>query len=106
MSISPTSYAQLFCKKVSYEAFLYLHFRFELFWRKKKYSNSLDSVVGELSDLSGDERGHRTRSTIAVTLWSVVFGVAKTTEDLESMKSTMRKSLTVFYAFFLFYKTL
>ncbi len=39
MSISPTFYGRLFCTKVSRQACLYLHFRFELFlaqeyWRK------------------------------------------------------------------------
>jgi hypothetical protein len=39
VSISPTFYARLFCTKVLRQAFLYLHFRFELFlaqeyWRK------------------------------------------------------------------------
>ena len=52
---------------------------------KVKYSNSLNSVVGELSDLSGDKRGHRTGSSVSVALWSIVFGVAKSTEDLESI---------------------
>ncbi len=34
VSISPTFLVRLFCTKVLYTAFLYLRFRFVLFWRK------------------------------------------------------------------------
>ncbi len=32
VSISPTIYMRLFCTKVLCKAYLYQHFRFELFW--------------------------------------------------------------------------
>ncbi len=41
VSISPTFFARLFRTKVSLEAFLCLHFRFELFWRKNIGANVL-----------------------------------------------------------------
>ncbi len=41
VSISPTFYSSLFCTKVLQEAFLYLQFRFELFWWKNIGTNAL-----------------------------------------------------------------
>ncbi len=41
VSISPTFHTRLFCTKVSHEAFLSLHLRFELFWRKIIGTNAL-----------------------------------------------------------------
>jgi hypothetical protein len=52
VSISPTLYAWIFHTKVSREAFLYLDFRFVLFWRKnigaKAASNMLVKLTHEV----------------------------------------------------------
>jgi hypothetical protein len=39
--ISPTFFARLFCTKVLLAAFLYLHFRFEIFGKKNIGANAL-----------------------------------------------------------------
>ncbi len=41
VSISPTFYVRLFCTKVSHKAFLYLHFRIDLFLAKNIGANAL-----------------------------------------------------------------
>ncbi len=41
VSISPTFYVRHFRTKVLHKAFLFLHFRFDLFWRKNIGANAL-----------------------------------------------------------------
>ncbi len=48
-SISPTFYAQLFCAKVLREAFLYLHFKFELLLAKEHWHKCAYKMLVKLT---------------------------------------------------------
>jgi hypothetical protein len=55
VSISPTFYMQLFRTEVSRNTFLYLHFRFEFFWRKNILAIAAHKMFVKLS-LRGERR--------------------------------------------------
>jgi hypothetical protein len=49
VSISPTFYEKLLCMKVTQAAFLYLHFRFVLFWRKNTGAKAAHKMLVKLT---------------------------------------------------------
>jgi len=57
VSISSIFWAQLFCTKVFYTAFLYLHFGFEFFWQKNINKKAAQKILMKLT--KGRNRGSK-----------------------------------------------